>query len=167
MKNIILLDKPYVSDFLKDTIVKNHIEVLDTEVAKQMANRQDIHFISAEEVAYEKRQNKNTLIFSNSENNISWVEQNLNFSDLPSSIHQFKNKITFRDTIKNLFPDFFFMGVKFNDLPSLNVDELKFPFIIKPAIGFFSMGVHTVETKEDWVPTLKVIQECLVPNRSN
>ncbi len=166
MKNIILLDKPYVSDFLKDTIAKNHIEVLDTQIAKQMANRKDIHFISAEEVANEKRHDENTLIFSNSENNISWVEQNLNFSDLPTSIHQFKNKITFRETIKGLFPNFFFKGVKFEDLSSLDVADLKFPFIIKPAIGFFSMGVHTVENAEEWQPTLQTIQDEIGKNKS-
>jgi len=166
MKNMILLDKPYVSEFLQETIAKNHIPDLDTKIAKQLATKDDIEFISPEDAIAIKREDENTLIFSNSENNISWVEQNIGFSDLPESIHQFKDKIRFRKTISSMYPDMFFMGVKFEDLDSLDVSKLKFPFIIKPAIGFFSMGVHTVDNQNEWKDTVKTIQDEIEKNKS-
>jgi hypothetical protein len=39
-------------------------------------------------------------------------------------------------------------------LDALDVDCLPIPFIIKPAVGFFSLGVFKVEKREDW-PMIK------------
>jgi hypothetical protein len=166
MKNMILLDKPYVSDFLQETLANNEIPVLDSEIAKQLTTNKDLKFISQEDAISKKRENDDFLIFSNSENNISWIEQNLAFSDLPESIRKFKNKIRFREIIRELYPNYFFEGVKFENLKSLDITNLKFPLIIKPAIGFFSMGVHTVECAEEWEDTVNTIHGEIEQNKS-
>ena len=53
-------------------------------------------------------------------------------------------------SIKDTFPYFFFRTVKLEDIQELNIEEIKFPFVIKPSIGFFSLGVHIVHTINDW-----------------
>lgn len=166
MKNMILLEKPYVSDFLQNTLAKNQIPILDSEIAKQLTTNKNLKFISQKDAISKKRENDDFLIFSNSENNISWIEQNLAFSDLPESIRKFKNKIRFREIIRELYPNYFFEGVKLDDLESLDITKLKFPLIIKPAIGFFSMGVHTVECAEEWNDTVKTIHGEIEKNKS-
>jgi hypothetical protein len=40
--------------------------------------------------------------------------------------------------------------VSLKDIHQLGPDELSFPFVIKPSIGFFSIGVHIIRNEEDW-----------------
>lgn len=157
---MILIDKPYVSDFLKETLENSQIEVVKTKIASEILQGRNINFIS-EEVAIEKvkKEEKQTPVYTNSENAIDWVEKNLSFSSLPTKNKLFKNKIRFRELIKPLFPDYFFKAVAFADLDNLDIKNLKYPFIIKPAVGFFSFGVHKVEKPEKWASVLPKIKK--------
>ena len=89
---------------------------------------------------------------------ISWIEKNFNTSALPALIQLFKNKISFRELIKDAFPDYFFKGVKVDALRDIDTATLKFPFVIKPAVGFFSLAVHKVDDLSEWNPVLKTIE---------
>jgi len=46
----------------------------------------------------------NGLLYTNSENYIGWIGNNLPNSGLPEKIKLFKNKILFRDLLADLFP---------------------------------------------------------------
>jgi carbamoylphosphate synthase large subunit len=52
--------------------------------------------------------------------------------------------------IQASFPNFFFKTVNLKDIQSLNPEMLPYPFVIKPAVGFFSMGVHVVKSEAEW-----------------
>ncbi len=156
---MILIDKPFVSDFLVKTIKENNFPVIATTVAKSMISDDSLNWISEKEAIELFKKDPNTPLYSNSENAISWIEQNLSFSKLPSQIQLFKNKILFRELIKDAFPNYFFKGVKLADLPKLNAKQLKFPLIIKPAVGFFSLAVHKVDSVEEWNTILNNIEQ--------
>ncbi len=156
---MILIDKPYVSDFLIETIKKNKFKIVATSEAKKMILDKSLNWISEKEAITLTKNNPDTPIYSNSENIISWVEQNLEFSKLPNQIQLFKNKITFRELVQDIFPNYFFKGVKFEDLDNISVVNLPFPFIIKPAIGFFSLGVHKVDKPQEWKQVLTEIKQ--------
>ncbi|MCF6169145.1 ATP-grasp domain-containing protein [Lutibacter sp.] len=156
---MILIDKPYVSDFLIETIKKNNFKIVATSEAKKMILDKSLNWISEREAITLIKNNPTTPVYSNSENIISWVEQNLEFSKLPTQIQLFKNKITFRELIQDIFPNYFFKGVKFEDLDSVSINNLPFPFIIKPAIGFFSLGVHKVDKPQEWKQVLTEIKQ--------
>ncbi|WP_457617632.1 ATP-grasp domain-containing protein [Lutibacter sp.] len=156
---MILIDKPYVSDFLIETIKKNKFKIVATSEAKKMILDKSLNWISEKEAITLTKNNPDTPIYSNSENIISWVEQNLVFSKLPNQIQLFKNKITFRELVQDIFPNYFFKGVKFEDLDNISVVNLPFPFIIKPAIGFFSLGVHKVDKPQEWKQVLTEIRQ--------
>jgi biotin carboxylase len=85
---------------------------------------------------------------------------------LPSQIQVFKNKIKFRDLLKDLFPDYFFKGIKFEELAHLSIENIKIPLIIKAAVGFFSLGVHKVEHPEEWPMVLNKITNDIAEIRS-
>ena len=72
-------------------------------------------------------------------------------------IELFKNKIKFRELLERIYPDFYFQGVEFEKLDEIRVEEIKKPFIIKPAVGFFSLGVYKVSTDEEWGSVLQRI----------
>jgi len=156
---MILLDKPYVSDFLKQTIKGNNLEIISTPEAKELFPDDSLNWITEEKAKSVFQKNPDTRVYTNSENSISWIERNFNSSNLPEQIDIFKNKTTFRELIKDSYPDYFFKGVKFSELAGLNLSEIKFPVIVKPAVGFFSIGVHRVNGPDEWKGVLIKIEE--------
>ncbi|WP_111707122.1 ATP-grasp domain-containing protein [Lutibacter citreus] len=156
---MILIDHPYVSDFLIETIKNNNFPVVATKASKELITNNSLNWVSETEAVQKFKENPNQLIYSNSENVISWVENNLNFTNLPSKIEVFKNKIKFRELLKDVYPNYFFKGVKYEDLNTININNLKFPFIIKPSIGFFSLGVHKVDEPSEWTEILEKIHK--------
>ena len=156
---MILIDKPYVSDFLIKTIKENNIEIIATPEARKLISDNSLNWITEEKAKSIYEKNPGTKIYTNSENSISWIERNLNSSNLPEQIDIFKNKITFRELIKDSYLDYFFKGVKFEELANLNLAEIIFPVIIKPAVGFFSIGVHKVNNAEEWNSTIIKVED--------
>ncbi|NOX47385.1 MAG: ATP-grasp domain-containing protein [Chlorobi bacterium] len=155
---MILIDKPYVSDFLIETIKKNNFQIISTTVAREMIQDNSLNWISGEKAKQIIKSNPKTRIYTNSENSISWIEKNLAFSNLPAHIQVFKDKIQFRELIKASYPNYFFQGVKFDELRKLNIAVIRFPIIVKPAVGFFSLAVHKVENRIDWPLVLDKIE---------
>ncbi len=151
------VDKPYVSDFFKKTVRDNAIPVVDTLEAKEMDLFSGTTLISEENAIEMVRASENNVIYTTSENSIGWVSKHLSFTDLPEKIALFKNKVKFRELTKSLFPDFFFKEIRFENLKQIMIDEFPLPFIIKPSVGFFSMGVYKVSSPLEWANTIDSI----------
>jgi ATP-grasp domain len=144
------VDQPYVSEFFKRTVKDNGIPVVGTEMAKKLGLYDGTKIIGEDEAIGIARKTKNPIIYMTSENSINWVSKHLAFSDLPERIKFFKNKIKFRELTKSIFPNFTFKEVLVEDLKKIQFNELPLPFIIKPTVGFFSMGVYKVSNFEEW-----------------
>ncbi|RZS98282.1 ATP-grasp domain-containing protein [Cecembia calidifontis] len=156
---MILLDYPYVSDFLKDTIVQNQFPVIATSEAIAIMEDRPANWISEQKAVAQIRQNPLLHLYTNSENSIAWIKQHLSDTSLPEKIETFKNKFRFRQLIQEAYPDYFFSAAQLSDLRKMDVSAFKFPFIIKPAIGFFSIAVHKVDKVEDWPEIVSKIEE--------
>jgi hypothetical protein len=148
------VDEPYVSEFFKRTVKDNAIPVVGTETAKNLSLYPGTNFISENEAIELTQTTDMTAIYTNSENAIGWIAKHLAFSDLPGKIDLFKNKLKFRELTKSIFPGFIYKGVQVEDLRDIKFNELPLPFIIKPAVGFFSMGVYKVSNLEEWENTI-------------
>jgi hypothetical protein len=151
------VDEPYISDFLKKTLSENDLPVVNTEMAKKFSLYAGTNFLSEEQAVKQARESSNLLIYTTSENSIGWIAKNLAFSDYPQKIELFKNKAKFRRLTQSLFPNFFFKEVSVKDLQKVVLEDLPSPFIIKPTVGFFSMGVHKVSNAADWQATVEAI----------
>jgi hypothetical protein len=149
-----LVDKPYVSDFFKKTVSDNDVPIVATEASRQMDLYAATQLITEADAIAMVREGKNISIYTTSENAISWISENLSFSDLPEKIALFKNKLKFRELTKTIFPNFYFRGVSFDGLQDIQFDELPLPFIIKPSVGFMSMGVYKVANEKEWVDAI-------------
>ena len=156
------VDKPYVSDFFKKTVRDNGIPVVATELSKQLDLYDATQLISESRAIEMVRERENIPIYTTSENAIGWISENLSFSDLPAKIELFKDKLKFRQLTKTIFPDFYFWGVGINELNDIQFDELPLPFIIKPSIGFMSMGVYKVANEKEWVAAIASITSEIV-----
>jgi len=154
---MIILDKPYISDFLLNTLETNRIPIIHNTIADELSAGRKLNLLSENEVISQFSGSGYPLLYTNSENAISWIETNLHHTTLPGKIQLFKNKVLFRNLIRDLFPGYFYKGVSVDALESLDVSGFPIPFIVKPAVGFFSLGVFKVEKVEDWTETVKSI----------
>lgn len=154
---MILIDHPYVSDFLVRTIKENNFEIISTVEARSLINDDSMNWISENDAKNKILNSPNPLIYTNSENSLTWIFKNLKETNLPNQIRLFKDKLNFRELTKDMFPDFLFRKVKIDDIQTLDldIDQIKLPIIIKPSLGFFSIGVHIVRNKSDWYTAQK------------
>ena len=148
-----------MSDFLVDTIIKNDWMVLDNETVRELDGRIDKANIISTDKAKALFENSDfPAVYSNSENSINWVLKNLPESNLSCYIKLFKDKIAFRKMLKEIYPDFYYKESVLSEFKNLRLSDLKFPFVIKPAVGFLSLGVHTVYNINDWENVISIIE---------
>ena len=70
---------------------------------------------------------------------------------MSKQINILKDKAKFREQIKALFPEFKFQKIKLENIQNIATEELSFPFVIKPSIGFLSIGVYIINDENEWI----------------
>ncbi len=148
-----ILEGPYISNFIEKTIIENEFPIIDTPFLKSRNRYLEFNLLS-EQNAIAILENGADILYSNSENVIEWIETNLQKTDYPAFIQLFKNKVQFREVIQSLFPDFYFDKVQFQELNKIDLSNIPFPVVLKPSVGFFSLGVYTIENTDEWTQTL-------------
>ena len=148
------VDKPYVSEFFKATVRDYAIPVVGTEIAKKSGLYSGTKIVSEDKAIQMLRESDNLAIYTISENSIGWISKHLFFGGLPEKIELFKDKLKFRELTKSFFPNFYFKEVRVEDLKKIQFNELPLPFVIKPTIGFFSMGVYKVSNFDEWIDAI-------------
>jgi hypothetical protein len=147
---MIILDKPFVSEFLKNTVLEFQLPVLENTMFETLGLKQHAKSFSEKEVISTLMADPGKKLYTNSENAIAWIGKNLYFTEIPSKINLFKDKIAFRDLLRPMYPHFNYTSLKIEELDDFSVDSFSKPFIIKPAVGFFSMGVYKVDSDDEW-----------------
>jgi len=147
---MILLDKPYISDFFRETIRKNGFPVLKNDFALGMGLGEEFNLVDEQDAINRLKNNENPLIYMPTENPLGWVIRNLRETRLPSIVKLFKDKVRSRDLMKDLYPGYFYRQVSLAELNDLDISGFPLPFIIKPSVGFFSLAVFKVEKRADW-----------------
>lgn len=150
-----LIDHPYVSEFLIETLKKNAYPIIRTEASQKLLSNAPVAWVSKEDTIKRWQNDPNQRMISNSENALEWILDHLKGSDLSEQIGVLKDKHSFRERLQRLHPTFTFQKVAFKDLPTIPVSELLFPVVIKPSVGFLSIGVEVVENETDWVKAIK------------
>jgi len=145
---MIILDKPYISNEMKDYMNYSQNAVLNNEMA--LNENQGQHFNVVEKNEFIKLYQNGERLYTVSENSIDWIYQNIPDEKLINCINIMKDKVKFRGLLKEMYPDFFYKEIAASDLKNLDFSELSLPLIIKPSVGFFSVGVYTVTNEDDW-----------------
>ena len=157
---MIIIEKPYASEFLIDTIVQNDWGVLDNTAVEEADIEEGAFDLISSDIAknYYLTQ-EYPLIYSNSENAITWVLKNLPDSNLSNYIKLFKDKIAFREMLQEMFPDFYFKAVEFDELKKMTPDGIRFPVVVKPSVGFLSFGVHAIKDSKEWKDVISQLEK--------
>jgi len=152
-----LLDAPYVSEFLKRSVERMGVSVLDTPGARRLTDGADIQFISGGD--FSCRLAAGERVLANSENALAHIFSCGCHDDLVRQITVCKDKALFRETVAGLHPEYRFMRAASEDLAELDVSGMQTPFVVKPARGFFSLGVHVVRDHALWPEVVRAIED--------
>ncbi len=158
---MILLDRPYVSDYLLDFVNSGRTTTVTTEASLEMGLKLGPHVLDEPKAATLLRaalSRDRLKLYTNSENALGWVARNLAGTGLPEMMDGFKDKALFRRLTAPLYPGYECLEVPYGDLDSLAADTLTYPLIFKPAVGFFSVGVRRVASAADWPAALEALR---------
>lgn len=155
---MIILEKPFVSNEIKDFLEHSQTAVLDNATARESAGAsRKFNLVSDQEAR--KRIASGERIYTVSENALDWIYQNSSDKNLLATIDTMKNKAAMRRLLKSVYPKFFFEDVPAKKLREIRFSDLPVPVVLKPAIGFFSVGVYTIRTQEDWENAISEIEK--------
>ncbi len=143
-----ILEKPYVSDHMLDYAARTGTPVLRTPFTEAAARRFPLHLLDDTAFAAALRAGKR--LYTSSENALDWVYAHCAGSELTRCCDVMKDKAALRTLLRGMYPDFFFKEIPAAALAGTDAADLRFPCVLKPSVGFFSLGVRTVERAEDW-----------------
>jgi len=153
---LIILDRPYVSELLADTISKNKIPVIKLNEVF-IPNESTINLKKVDDLLIELEKGNSPILF-NSENGLNILSKYAPNHYLTTVTDILKNKVTFRKTLSRHYTDFFFTEVSLKELEELDPSALPFPIIVKPVIGYSSIGVHRIDKVEEYKETIKQLK---------
>lgn len=157
---MIIIEKPYVSELLIDTIVQNDWAVLGNAAVEEAEIEEGaLNIISSEDAKNYYLAQEFPLIYSNSESAIPWIADNLPQSNLTRYIKLFKDKITFREMLKDFYPNFYFKSATLEELKGMKPNDIKFPIVVKPSVGFLSAGVHKINDSKEWKDVISSLEK--------
>jgi hypothetical protein len=148
---LVLVDRPYVSAHLRELVVAHRLPVVRTATAVELGLGDVPGALDEDEAVARARDADRVLVHTSSENALAWVARHLDFTGIPDLATAFKDKVRFRTALRSRYPDFYFRELGPDELDT-PIDDLPVPFVIKPSVGFFSLGVHKVSDPAEWAP---------------
>ncbi|MFJ7952532.1 ATP-grasp domain-containing protein [Lysinibacillus sp. NPDC096418] len=154
---MIILDKPYVSDLLADTVKNLQVPVIKLNNV-HIPNENGINFKKEGDLLTALEKGDFPILF-NSENGLQILSNHMPTHYLTNVTDVLKNKVTFRKILSKHYTDFFFKEASFKELEEINSSTLPYPIIVKPSIGYSSIGVHRIDEEEEYYATIQQLKE--------
>ncbi len=153
---MIILEKPYVSAPLVAYLEEKQVPVLHNDMAELL--KQQGHCLNLlDDQQFVEQYQQSGKLYAVSENALVWLYAQLPESELVKKVKILKDKAAFRRICQQIYPDFYYKEVEMKALRSLDPDELPLPLVLKPSVGFLSVGVYIVRSKEEWNAALNDI----------
>jgi len=153
---MIILDKPYVSALLSSSLQQLGTPVL--KVGDVQIPEEEKLTVLGEALFFEQLEKTSAPLLFNSENGLATLMRYLPDSKFAEWTSLFKNKAEFRRRMTKVYPSFYFREVSIQDLYEIPLETIPFPIIIKPAIGYSSVGVYRIDCMEDWYHTVEKLK---------
>jgi len=138
-----ILDEPFVSEECLDYLEESQHPVLANAMGESCAGRRHLNLLP--DIPEDTRR-----IVALSEAPLAWVLEHCTDTALTDAVRLMKDKAAMRRALADIQPGYRFDEVAYADLDAYVVDTAMLPVVLKPAVGFFSMGVYTVRTPTEW-----------------
>lgn len=148
---MIIASGPYISDHFAATVKRNGWPVLDAGGAAEFGLPTDPAFSGEDGLRRAAERLRSGRALTTGEHALGLVGER--FADAPAAraALRFKDKAEFRRSVAALFPDLWFREIPLEALRDAPPPEAPYPVVLKPAVGFFSIGVRIVHGPDDWV----------------
>ncbi|MEI6456659.1 MAG: ATP-grasp domain-containing protein [bacterium] len=156
---MIILEKPYVSEFLQQTVAALQIPVLATEFSKSLELAHAMKLVEPEPFFAALKNAENPLLYSNSENASVLLNRHCPEHLATKNVNYFKNKSNLRKIFESLNPEMWHHLFTLRALDKLDISTLKKPFVIKPLRGFASIGIYVIHDEAEWKTALEGIKK--------
>ena len=160
---MIILEKPYVSAPLVSYLEEKQIPVLHNDMAELLKD-QGHRLNLLDDQAFVEQYRQQQKLYAVSENALVWIYDKLADSELVRKVKILKDKAEFRRICQQIYPDFYYKEVPMTALRDLDPDTLPLPLVLKPSVGFLSVGVYIVRDKKEWQKKKRILKTA-VPAR--
>jgi len=147
---MVILEKPYVSDFLQQTVVNLQIPVLKTDFVETLSFSKNMKLLEPNDFFSEIKNNPEILLYSNSENSGQWLNSYIPDNEITKLVNKLKDKSVLRDLFSKIYTDFWYKTFSLNEILNLEYTNLPKQFVVKPKRGFASICIHSVFSENDW-----------------
>lgn len=153
---MLILEEPYVSPLLLDWAAESRHPVLDNACVHALEGAEGrLNLVGDAEAA--RRIDSGERVYTNSENALSWVLASTCNDALNGAVRFSKDKAAMREALASMSPRLFFERLDRAGLAQVDPDSLPLPVVLKPSVGFCSMGVYTIGSAKDWKSALSDI----------
>lgn len=150
---MMILDEPYASSLLLGWAAETEHPLLENDFTRALAAEgHELNLVSDAEAA--RRIDAGERVYTNSENALAWILAMTSNEALKSTIRLFKDKAAMRRALASLAEGFFYAAYSRDELAQVDPCALPLPVVLKPAVGFCSMGVYTISSAEEWQAAL-------------
>jgi hypothetical protein len=156
---MIILEQPYVSEFLQLTVARLQIPVLATAFSKGLQHAPEMKMLEPDDFFSRLKAASNPLLYSNSENSAELLNRYAPELRATRNVNYLKDKSKLREIFSALNPDVWFHTFSLEELDGIDVSTLSKPFVIKPVRGFASIGIHAVRDEAEWNGALEGIRK--------
>ena len=146
---MIIASGPYLSPHFVNTVARNGWPVVDSGGA-HLCGMEGMEFIDPPGSGERDRTKAASKLLTSGEHALDWVSRELAGTPAEVAACLFKDKARFRRVTKSLFPEVMFRELSLEALPGFVPEQSDYPFVVKPAVGFFSIGVRMIWTPDDW-----------------
>jgi hypothetical protein len=147
---MIILSGPYLSPHFVKTLASNGWPLVDAGGAARFLEHLPVDVSDTRTAAEAIRNGRYERLLTSGEHALGWVAENLAGTGSASAAQLFKDKAAFRRLLKPLYPEISFHELSLGELETYVPPQDMYPFVVKPVVGFFSIGVHAVRSGDEW-----------------
>ena len=159
---MVILTEPFAPPNLVMWLAQSKHPVMDGPLTQeQVEGLADMGYPSLNVVSPEDaiaRLNAGERLYTSTENALEWVLENVEDGPLTRGIRMCKDKEAFRAALAGTSAGIFSQAYSFEELRKVKPKELPLPVVLKPSVGFCSVGVYVVRTQADWKRAMKDIR---------
>jgi len=148
-----LLAEPYMSCFMMDALERLDVRLVAASkwAERELALAGRRYAPSVELLHLGTRGQR---VYCNSENALALVQER-GTRPFRSTVAFFKDKASLRRGLAEEYPEVPFVTLTRARASRLGASPLGYPVVVKPAVGFFSVGVRVIHSHDQWVPRLR------------
>ncbi len=147
---MVILDEPFASEPLLAWLEGSQHPVLANAFAEEVVSSGKARLRLIDDGEAARRADAGERIYTCTENALAWILDNSSNEGLKGAITLFKDKGLMRERLSALSDGFYFKRLRRDELEAVDAASLPLPVVLKPNVGFCSMGVYVVDSQRAW-----------------